>query len=275
MGEADRLGRHERTVLAETVTHHHVRHHAVGCQEALQGDVRRQYRRLRYCRLPESVVGGLFLQWTFGIDKQVVGQGTAQQRLHDLVRLAEGLGHDRLIGGQLPQHVQVLRPLPGEEHRDLGRPARSEEDAAAPQGLPGLRFARLKGRKRSASLLDQLGSIAVVDGQPDRGPQVGFRRRLDFGDFPCLGRGQHLPQSGCHISGRITAQNQGPSKRLFLAPQVSRRAQLPRDGDRSHFPLESLSRYVFLQHGVEVRSTKAEGTHARPPHLTFAGLPGP
>ena len=53
---------------------------------------------------------------------ELLAQRPACEGLEDLVATLERLGEDGLLGGQLAPHGPPLRPHPGEDERERGRP---------------------------------------------------------------------------------------------------------------------------------------------------------
>ena len=172
--ERHRTGRDEGAVLAEAVSHDHVGADVVLAEEPGQGQVRGEDGGLG-----DLGPGQLLLQVTHGVgvgvvDEDVRREGAVEHRGHDPVGLRERVGHDRYLGAQVLEHVDVLRALSGVEERHLGGGTPAHEDPLGAQHLPHRRGSGAEGLDRLACLHRELGGIRVVEGDPDSGGQ-GFR----------------------------------------------------------------------------------------------------
>ncbi len=308
VAEGDRPGGRQRTPLAQAVAHDHVRLHAVRRQEPRQRRVHRQHGGLGDGRLLEPFLGfgqGVLVRV---VEEDVLGQGPAQIGRHDLVRLLERRSHDRLRVPQLPQHVDVLGPLPREEEGDLARLPAAQVHAPVPECPPPAVVAGLQGTQGLRARRPELLGIAVVHRQANRRVQVapGRRRRLrhDAG----LRIRQHRSQPLRHLRLRRAADDQRPAQRRLqprrgTAPEGSgaRRRARHREVRPTHSrawacpclrrrrrrrrgcelgplyivpPPGQSPGNVLLQHRMKVRPAEPEGAHAGTAHGPVL-LPGP
>ncbi len=132
--EAENSGRNSGGVLAQRVSSHHVGHHAMGRQQAHDRDVDRERRRLRNLSVSEALK--LILLRDARITPNEVRERAAQLLGHHLVRFVEGCLDNGILGREVEAHVDVLRPLAGEEegHLSVGRGV-FNIDATPPQHL--------------------------------------------------------------------------------------------------------------------------------------------
>ncbi len=211
---------HECAVLADAVTHHHVRPDAVRGEQPGERQVAGHHGRLGDLGLQKLLLELGDRVLVVLVDEDVAGQRLAEQRRHDLVGLRERLRHDRLGVAQFAQHVDVLRALAGVEEGHLGCRAVADEDAAGAQHLqiaadpvdPGQR------RRGAAGLVREFGRVAVVDGGPHLGRGEG---------------GVGRPGFWCHALGGLLAD---PRQLRRPRPHRSRR---PRQGRRAAAPWPS------------------------------------
>ena len=167
----------QRSVFAEAVAHGHIGLDAVGVQQARQGQIGREHRRLGDGRLQQIRFGRCQRARIRRIHENVFAQGFGEQGRHRPVGFLERACHDRLDRAQRAHHVHVLRSLAGVEKGHLGGGAAAAEDALRAQRLPRCWLIRCEGFERFPAFIRQLGGIAEVDGDALRRAQVRFGRR--------------------------------------------------------------------------------------------------
>ena len=96
IGKRKRAGRHQGAVFAQTVPHHHVRRHAVGCQQAGQSQIDRQHCRLGNLRLAQGVIGLFQIGRVVAVNENIAAERPRNQRFHNIVGFPEGIGHQRI-----------------------------------------------------------------------------------------------------------------------------------------------------------------------------------
>ncbi len=111
-GEAERVGRDERAVLAEAVAHHHVRVDAIGVEETGEGLVDGEHCGLGDLGLAELLVDRGEAGLVVRVSEDVIAEGAAEDGGHHAIGFGERLRHDRVAVAQVGQHVRVLRALP-------------------------------------------------------------------------------------------------------------------------------------------------------------------
>jgi hypothetical protein len=140
-------------------------------------------------RLPEMLLrlrhGARFRR----VDEHVIGEGLAEQRRHDPIGLGEDLLHHGLGGGQILQHVHVLRALTGVEERDLRRGSLAQEQPLAAQRFPRDRVVAGERLLGAIDLGGELRGVAMVDGEAHRCTQVRLGGRRERGGASGGGRG--------------------------------------------------------------------------------------
>ena len=274
--ETERSRSDERTVLPETVSHHHVGAHAVSAEQTREGEVGREDGGLRDCGLPEGRLAFAARLLVVGVDENQLGQRAPEKGRHDFVRLTKGVSDDRLRLPKLPQHVDVLRSLARIEKRDfLPRPGLVEDSLRAerlPHGVVRRAEAFLSARR----LLRELCGIPVVDGEPLLGAKVVRGGEHAIGGLPCFRPCQHGVESFGELGFRRASEDEHPTHRRFVdrldawrsrrTGPTARRTVAWNCDHRARLRLDS-TRDVLLQHGVEVRAAESEGAHPGAAHV--------
>ena len=265
----------ERAVLAEAVTHHHVRVDAVGRQQLREGEVDGQHGRLGDLRFPQLHVALLHRGRVIGVGEDVVGERLAEDRLHDCVGIAEGLLDDRLAVAERIEHVDVLGALPCVEEGNHLRGALAVEDALIGEELPRRRIAALECCDRLLDLGRQVGCVGVVDGDSHFGTQVTLcgRRRRRGGAGRCVGMDGAEPCQHCGLVG--ASDDEGAAqRRLEVVPAGADCRGGRHERIRLAFAVHlKPSRDVLLEHDMEVGPAEAERADACRAHLSRLGLP--
>ena len=88
--------------------HHHVRRDAIGGEQSRERQVGGEHRWLCDRRLSERVVRRGNCTFVVWIDEDDLAERPAEERLHHIVGLTEGIGDDRLHLAELAEHVDVL-----------------------------------------------------------------------------------------------------------------------------------------------------------------------
>ena len=268
VGKGEHAARHQGRVFAQAVPDHHLWHDAKAAQQAGQGDVDGQHRRLGDGRVLESLLSSVDRPLVLGIDKDIVGQGATKQGRHDIVRLAEGVGDDRIELAQLAHHVHVLRALPGEHKGDLAGRAAAAKDALCRERTPYGRIRALQRLERLGTALEQFLGISIVDRQAlgrDQCPRVG---RLGRRGLARTRHTQHRLELGLQAGYVIGAEQQRASERgLELGGPGLGPAVASTDGSGAKDLLGGQhARDVLLEHDVEIGPAKAKGADASTAH---------
>ncbi len=266
--------RHQGAVLAQTVTHDQVRGHAVGLQQPRQGGVHGEDRGLGDLGAAQGGLGVGACLLVVAVHEDDLRERPLEQGRHHPVRLAEDLGHPRLLLAEVPEHVGVLGALSRVEEGHASRRPPTAMDPLGADGAPHRRLVAVQGLAGALGPGGQLGGVAEVDGEPLGRAQVGRlgrgRRRGATGpglgdqgvEALAQGRGALGPEHRCPAQGRLElGQVDGP-----LGTAAG-------DGDRGP-PLGEASGHVLLQDRVEVGAAEAEGAQAGRAHAPGRGLPG-
>ena len=268
--ETQRAGGNERAILPEAVAHHQIGGDPVSGHQVRQRSVGGEHRGLRDLGLHELCFEAGDRFWVRGVAEHEVRQGLTQQRRHDPVGLVVDRPHDGFVIAQASQHVDVLRPLPGEQERDLGRRAAADEHTLRAQQFPHRRVVGAERLNGLVGFLRQIGGIGEVDRHTDRGRrQRGVGWHLGRGAAGRSLGGQRL-QSRDDL-GLIAAADHGRAAQGGLAFGVWGSRMGDRCGSRGPDVRSGegaggvgclvSSGLVLLESDVEVGPAEAEGAH--------------
>jgi hypothetical protein len=273
VGKRQGAGGHERAVLAEAVTHHEIRHQAVGREQTREGDIHGEDRGLGDLGVAQLALGALDGSGIPRVREQVVAERPVEQRRHHPIGFGEGLGDDRLALAQAPQHVRVLGALARVEEGHPGCGSAAAEDPLRAQGAPATRIARIERPERALAACRQLSGVTEIDGETLRcaqGRLVG-RRRLRDSARARLGdrRLEARPQA----RNAAVAEDEGTARRrLRLGHLDGARGDGLQQGDL-RAPRREQPGHVLLEDGMVVRPAEPEGGDARSAHARRGPLP--
>ncbi len=131
-------GHNQRRILAQRMTHDHIRAKTKPFQQPVHGNIHRQHGRLGDFRLHQVEGGFIYGRAVVRVYKNIVGQRFAQNRRHHRIRLVKHGLHFRVNGRQFPPHVHILAALAGKKEGDLTRrPSRTAINALRLHRFPG------------------------------------------------------------------------------------------------------------------------------------------
>ena len=293
MGERHDARRNQRGVFTERMAHHHVGVEAKLAQELVEAGVHGEHGGLGDGGLHEVAVGFLQRSLVAGIDKDIRCERLAEDGGHHGVGFGEGLGDDRLAGGQLAPHIDILAALPREEEGELARlGAAAAIDALGLQRLPGGRVVKAQRFARFVHTVKQFGMGAKINKEALGGGDFRTGWQLGLGHPPAFDLDQQLVQpvfQGGRCGGgdgKDAAQGplvDGKGRRSAGRGGSRRRRQSAaahgrgRDGSGCKdlgFRLEHAGD-MFFHHQMEIGAAKAVGADAGTARRTLGLLPRP
>ncbi len=248
--------------LAQAVAHHHVGEHAVLAQEAHDGDVGRDHRRLADGGVLERLLRVLHARLVAGILVHVARERPSQDRAHGGVGLREGLTHDRV--GHVGQHVHVLRALTREQERDLGRGATTEVDALGLKDAPLARVVLVERIDGGLALLGEVGTVLEGDDQAVLGSQERGAGRRAIRQLAGPGVRHGLPEAGAQPrqigvgDGEHLAEHRGAVVLDGGRDRAARAGTVRGRHLHRRLPLPEHPGHVLLDHDVEVGTAEPE-----------------